>query len=624
MNRAVALICGICHPVFSVPNPHAEFVPTFTDKKLSPHGSAWPFAGHLSSCVKVFAFASFAFHNDLHPFIICHRHQCFVRSLYLCEFNFAVIFDFLLRQIIRCIFLMVCDDTAIKGIFEGLTESGIDVIECGFLKDEPHREGTTIFNNAAQLRSFLPTDKRHSSYVCLADYSRYHIDNLEPYDGTSIDGVRACFFKSERFEVIDFCKAIVNKGYKLYVQPVDILGYTDAELLDLIEKINELEPYAFSIVDTFGSLYREDLQRVFYLVHHNLWANAKIGFHSHNNLQMSFALSQDFIDMSQGLRDIVVDSTMAGMGRGAGNTNTELVMQYMNRKFNSGYDIDIVLDLIDNYIDGFHNSYEWGYSIPYFLAGSHSAHVNNISYLSAKAGIASRDINFLLNRLDPVERKRYDYSLLEKTYLDYQNTHCEDDSAIASLQNALSGKDILVLLPGHTIKTCQGQIQHFYKEKNPIVISVNLLTDCYPIDFAYFSNKNRYQYWRNEAAFNKCKKIVTSNVTTRKDDNLFIIDFLRLVKCGWEQLDNSGVLLLRLLDLMNVNSISIAGFDGYSHNSENPNYVEKAMEKTRNTLNAEEANKDIKSMLVDYKNTRKSSCPISFITPSYFETVMDE
>ena len=195
-------------------------------------------------------------------------------------------------------------NTAIKGIIEGLTESGIDVIECGFLKDEPHREGTTIFNNAAQLRSFLPTDKRHSSYVCLADYSRYHIDNLEPYDGTSIDGVRACFFKSERFEVIDFCKAIVNKGYKLYVQPVDILGYTDAELLDLIEKINELEPYAFSIVDTFGSLYREDLQRVFYLVHHNLWANAKIGFHSHNNLQMSFALSQDFIDMSQGLRDI--------------------------------------------------------------------------------------------------------------------------------------------------------------------------------------------------------------------------------------------------------------------------------------------------------------------------------
>ena len=514
-------------------------------------------------------------------------------------------------------------NTAIKGIIRGLTESGVDVIECGFLKDEPHQNGNTVFNNASQLRSFLPEDRKQASYVCLADYSRYHIDQLEPYDGSSIDGVRACFFKEERYEVIDFCKRIINKGYKLYVQPVDILGYTDSELLELIDMVNDLEPYAFSIVDTFGSLYREDLQRVFHLVHHNLWANARIGFHSHNNLQMSFSLSQEFIEMSQGLRDVVVDSSMAGMGRGAGNTNTELVMQYMNRKFNSGYDIDIVLDLIDNYIDGFHNQYEWGYSIPYFLAGSHSAHVNNISYLATKAGIASRDINFLLNRLEPSERKRYDYDLLERTYLEYLNTICDDSNAIKELKQALSGKDILILLPGHSIVTHRDSIQNFCQKKQPVVISVNLLSAEYPIHYAYFSNKNRYQYWRSASHFHDYKKIVTSNVTTAEEKDQFIIDFSRLVKCGWEQLDNSGILLLRLLDLMDVGSIAIAGFDGYSHNNDSQNYVQKAMEKTRNTLNAEEANKDIKSMLQDYMNTRKSNCPIRFITPSHFESVVN-
>ena len=514
-------------------------------------------------------------------------------------------------------------NTAIKGIIRGLTESGVDVIECGFLKDEPHQNGNTVFNNASQLRSFLPEDRKQASYVCLADYSRYHIEHLEPYDGSSIDGVRACFFKEERYDVIDFCRSITEKGYKLYVQPVDILGYTDSELLELIDMVNDLDPYAFSIVDTFGSLYREDLQRVFHLVHHNLWANARIGFHSHNNLQMSFSLSQEFIEMSQGLRDVVVDSSMAGMGRGAGNTNTELVMQYMNRKFNSGYDIDIVLDLIDNYIDGFHNQYEWGYSIPYFLAGSHSAHVNNISYLSTKAGIASRDINFLLNRLEPSERKRYDYDLLEKTYLEYLNTICDDSNAIKELKQALSGKDILILLPGHSIVTHRDSIRDFYQKKQPVVISVNLLSADYPIHYAYFSNKNRYQYWRSATHFHDYKKIVTSNVTTAEEKNQFIIDFSRLVKCGWEQLDNSGILLLRLLDLMDVGSIAIAGFDGYSHNNDSQNYVQKAMEKTRNTLNAEEANRDIKSMLQDYMNTRKSSCPIQFITPSHFESVVN-
>lgn len=167
-----------------------------------------------------------------------------------------------------------------------MTESGIDVIECGFLKNEPHVAGSTVFNNAAQLRPFMPKDRKQASYVCLADYSRYSIDYLEDYDGTSIDGVRACFFKHERYDVIPFCKKIKEKGYKLYVQPVDILGYSDHELLELIDMVNEIEPYAFSIVDTFGSMYKEDLQRVFFLIHHNLVATSKVGFHSHNNLQI--------------------------------------------------------------------------------------------------------------------------------------------------------------------------------------------------------------------------------------------------------------------------------------------------------------------------------------------------
>lgn len=512
-------------------------------------------------------------------------------------------------------------NTAIKGIIRGLTESGVEVIECGFLKDEPHQNGNTVFNNAAQIRSFLPKDRKQASYVCLADYSRYSIDSLEPCDGTSIDGVRACFFKEERYAVMNFCQSIKEKGYKLYVQPVDILGYTDVELLELIQSVNELEPYAFSIVDTFGSLYKEDLQRVFYLVHHNLCSSAKIGFHSHNNLQMSFALSQEFIEMTQGLRSIVVDASMAGMGRGAGNTNTELVMQYMNRKYNSGYDINIVLDLIDNYIDGFQSQYEWGYSIPYFLAGSHSAHVNNISYLATKAGIASRDINYLLNCLDAVDRKRYDYDLLEKTYLEYLGTICDDSDALRTLKEHFAGRDILMLLPGHSIYTHKDEIDQYYNQHHPTVVSVNLLSHEYPIDYAYFSNKNRYQYWKEATHFNDYKKIVTSNVTTDVEHNQVIIDFSRLVKCGWEQLDNSGILLLRLLDLLEVNSIAIAGFDGYSP-SGGQNYIQQAMEKTRNTLNAEEANRDIRSMLEDYMNTRSLNCPVAFITPSYFESVL--
>ena len=179
-----------------------------------------------------------------------------------------------------------------------------------------------------------------------------------------------------------------------------------------------------------------------------------------------------------------------------------------------------------------------------------------------------------------------------------------------------------MLLPGHSIVTHKASIENYCQTKSPIVISVNLLSSEYPIHYAYFSNKNRYQYWQSATHFKEYKKIVTSNVTTTTQNNQFVVDFTRLVKCGWEQLDNSGILLLRLLDMLDVKSIAIAGFDGYSHNAVNQNYVQTAMEKTRNTLNAEEANRDIRSMLEDYMNTRTCSCPIEFITPSHFESVI--
>jgi hypothetical protein len=63
----------------------------------------------------------------------------------------------------------------------------------------------------------------------------------------------------------------------------------------------------------------------------------------------------------------------------------------------------------------------------------------------------------------------------------------------------------------------------------------------------------------------------------------------------------------------------MAGFDGYSHDSSSNNYMHKEMEKTRNIKNADEANRDVQSMLEDYFNTRQSDCPIQFLTPSRFE-----
>ena len=509
-------------------------------------------------------------------------------------------------------------DPVIHGIINGLVAAKTDLIEIGFLQDEGMGEGKTVFHTSADAEKYIPAERGESLFTVLADYSRYTVSELDDYTGRSFDAVRECFFKHERQGAIEACRQIKKKGYLLFVQPVDILGYTDAELIEFIGQINEVEPYCLSIVDTFGSMYADDLDRVFTIIDHNLIRSCKIGFHSHNNLQMSSALSQEFLRISYGKREVVVDATISGMGRGAGNTPTELVMQYMVDKLGCSYDIDAVLDIIDNYMENIRTRCQWGYSTPFFIAGCYSAHVNNIAYLKQKNSIRSKDIRYILNKIGAVKRKRYDYDLLENTYVDYLHSEIDDSDSMERLGKAIGGRNVLILAPGRTIATCAEQIDEFIQREDPVVIAINFIPKGIGIDYLYLSNAKRYDYWRNQRVFKDVKKIMTSNLVQQSGADC-VVSFHRLIKCGFAHVDNSALMLLRLLDQLSVRSVGIAGLYGYNSVNREANYASSEMELANSYESAAELNMEISNMLKDYMNTRDHQFPIRCITPSRFE-----
>ncbi|MBE6649575.1 MAG: hypothetical protein E7614_08685 [Ruminococcaceae bacterium] len=513
-------------------------------------------------------------------------------------------------------------DTTIHGIINGLVDANIDIVEIGFLQDDGFGEGKTVFKNSVDAERFVPQNAKDTSFSVLADYSRYSIENLDEYTGKSFDAVRACFFKFERFDVIEFCKEIKRKGYKLYVQPVDILGYTDKEIIDLIEQVNLIEPYCFSIVDTFGSMYVEDLRRVYSLIDHNLISTSRIGFHSHNNMQMSSALSQEFLRMSFGGRQVVVDATVSGMGRGAGNTPTELVAEYMVTKLGYNYNIDALLDIIDEYMDNIRSKCEWGYNTHYFIAGSYSAHVNNIYYLGKKNSIRYKDIRYILNKIGAISRKRYHYDLLEKTYMDYLASNIDDSANIEDLKNNFKNRNVLIVAPGKTVSEHGKEIEAYINNNDAIVITINFKSESVKEDYIYFSNIKRYNYWMNDEGVKNSSKIVTSNISSESSEKQIVVSFASLIKCGWEHMDNSTILLLRLLDKLDVKSIAIAGFDGYEIFKNNYANAELELSNVKEADTAMTLNTEIKSMLSDYIETRKSNCDIIFITPSRYKEAL--
>ena len=508
-------------------------------------------------------------------------------------------------------------DNVIKGMIGGLLKSNVDIIEIGFLQTEGFGEGKTVFANAADAARFVPQPKGKTMYTVLADYSRYDVELLDENPGNSFDAVRVCFFKKEREGAVEFCKRVAEKGYKFFVQPVDILGYSDKEMIDLIEKVNPLNPYCFSIVDTFGSMYEDDLERVYHLIDHNLVYTSKIGFHSHNNMQMSSALSQSFLRMTYSSRESVVDTTVAGMGRGAGNTPTELIMQYMIQKLGYPYNLDAILDLIDTYMPAIRSQCTWGYTTPYFIAGCYSAHVNNISYLSKKNGIESKDIRYILNKIGGQKRKRYDYDLLEATYTDYLSSNIDDEEDFNKLRDVIKGKKVTVVAPGSTTTSYLEKVVE--ESKDSVVIAINHIPQNVDIEYVFVSNNSRYNYWKEDAKFNATAKIFTSNLDYAKGEIDLVVSYKRLLKCGWENMDNSTILLLRLLDKLGAKSISVAGFDGYGTDT---NYSQKTMERQLSTEDANKINKELEEMLADFALSKENVEKIRFLTPSRFEGVV--
>ncbi len=513
-------------------------------------------------------------------------------------------------------------NNVILGIINGLVKAKIDCIEIGFLQDSEYGEGKTVYRNNADAKRFIPKNKNGCIFTVLTDFGKFSMENLEQCDSESIDAIRECFKKDERYSAIEDCKKIKEKGYKLFVQPVDILGYSDEELIQLIKLVNEIEPYSFSIVDTFGSMYQEDLHRVFEIINHNLNPKCKIGFHSHNNMQLSNALSQEFVRMSMGIREVVIDGTISGMGRGAGNTPIELMAQYLNTRWHYDYDMDTILDLIDNYMDNIKSKCNWGYTTPYFIAGCYGTHVSNIQYLTKKNSITSKDIRNILDNIGDASRKKYNPNLLEDQYLKCLSQKVDNNFNLMDLKELLQNQDILIIAPGHSLIDEIEKVQSYISEVKPTIISVGFIPKNIKSDFVYVNNFKRYNNLINQVNYEKIKKIIASNIKNiKEEENEYIINFSDILKPNGEFGDNSTIMLLRLLDLLYVKSIALAGFDGYDYTPNN--FASEDLELANVYDSPEEINGKITKMFIDYLINRQNNININFLTRSHFENITD-
>ena len=511
--------------------------------------------------------------------------------------------------------------SAIKGIIDKLQNANIEIIECGWLKNSEHKIGTTFFHVPKDISMYVNNKSENSIFVAMIDWDRYDLEYLPDNDNSVLDAIRVVFPRGKAKEGIEVGRRILEKGYKVYFQAANTLAYSEDELIELARCVNDIDAEALSIVDTFGAMYEEDLDRIIETLDEHLDSRIKLGFHSHNNQQLSFALTQYFVNRLQySERDVIVDASLCGMGRGAGNTTTELAASFLNRKYDCNYEMDQILDAIDLYMEYFKANYSWGYSTPYFISGMYCCHVNNIAYLLKNHRTNARDMNEIIKSLDPEDRLKYDYDLLEEKYIENQNRVVDDRTALELLEAALKDRNILLIAPGKSTLTEIYKIKEYIKVKDPVVIEVNAVNPEYDADFLFLISSSRYDYSKSvyPEQFDKLKKILLSNIVTDRNEDDIVINFNRVVKRGWVYFDNAVINCLRLLNIVHVKNVAIAGFDEFKAHY-NETYADASLPSVNPEGDWEKLNAEILDMFQDFKKTVGDSMKIEFITETAYD-----
>lgn len=279
-------------------------------------------------------------------------------------------------------------EETIKNIVSFLSIAKVDIVECGWLKNDSYDTNTSYYKNIMEFKTNV-LDKikiKNDTKLCLMmDYNRYDVDNIEKFVDVKnyIDIIRLTFPYNHVDEGLLQLKKLIDKGYNVSLQLTNSKMYVSdiSKAIEakekLVKSINEMKPVCVCFADTFGSLYPNEIKKLAKYFDDNIEKSIYLGMHTHNNMNLAFANILSFIEYFKSInsnRTIVVDGSLTGMGRGAGNAPSEVLSNYLNKTEGKNYDVDIIFSLIDDYLLKDFNKKNYGYN-PYLavtgMCGSH-------------------------------------------------------------------------------------------------------------------------------------------------------------------------------------------------------------------------------------------------------------
>ncbi|NVZ11144.1 nucleoid-structuring protein H-NS [Allochromatium humboldtianum] len=267
-------------------------------------------------------------------------------------------------------------DEFVRAVYRACVEAGIDYMEIGY-KNSPkifpkEKFGPWRHCDEADLRRVVgdhDPEKTGLKLAAMADAGKSDWETqIVPAAESPLSMIRVAFYAHQVSEAVDMIRHAHELGYETTANLMAVSNITEEEIDTVLESIAPTPATTMVIVDSFGYLYREQIDRLYKKYTSALEGTGKeIGIHAHNNLQLAFANTIEAIILGCNR----VDATMYGFGRGAGNCHTELLLGFLR---NPKFDVRPVIEVIQKYLFPLRRELDWGPSIPYNLTGQLNQH----------------------------------------------------------------------------------------------------------------------------------------------------------------------------------------------------------------------------------------------------------
>jgi len=382
------------------------------------------------------------------------------------------------------------DNSLVRKYLHAINDANVDIIELG-LRNFPQDEFLGAFAYTTDnYISTLNIDKSISVGVMI-DASSILSSNLSIEDAINslfqakeksrVDLVRI----ATHFNCIEQCKEIAEALKKLgymvglnLMQPHAIANQELSKAAELIQRWNVVDVLYFA--DSLGGMNGSDVARILSALKSG-W-KGDIGFHAHNN--KGLAVSNILTAIEYGA--IWIDSTILGMGRGAGNAQTENLLLELEG-YQLGYHANALFDLVLSEFIPLQNHYHWGESLLYSLAAKHNIHPTYIQEMMADNRYSNKEALQAVEFMSSIDASHYDQDLLLQARGNINN------QGSWSAKDWCAKKEVLILGSGASLQTYKQGIVQYIKANKPIVISLNVKHD-FPknmIDVYVSSNESK-------------------------------------------------------------------------------------------------------------------------------------